>query len=830
MPTPRSKSLLTHLAAFASFLVVAMIFCKPAMQGMVLRQDDNIQWRAMYEDQRRVKEQTGNQPLWTKQMFSGMPAYQISLEAPNPISFQHLYSLFTSILPKPVHFFVLACLSFYFLALAFQANPFVGILGGLAYAYATYHPVIIGAGHDTKMVSLALMPMLVGAIHLIFQRRYLIGTALSAVAASLLIGANHPQISYYTILILGAMTLAELVYAFRAKDYRHMATSLALAVSAGLLGVACNAVLLATTYEYSKESIRGGSMLADKQSPNDQNGLNKEYALSYSIYKTEPLVMMFPRIYGGSTGNLEVSEDKSKAIEALQQMPPELGQQLQSYLQFYWGGISQGTSGPPYAGAIISFLALLALTVLPNRHKYWMVPVTLFAFALSWGHYFEGFNVFMLEHLPFYNKFRAPSMVMVIPTLLFALAAVMALQELLFVEVSPTSMKQYRKGLYVVAGVFIVALAVYFSSNFTSETDKSLLEQVKQIPDASQRDVILRHVQDFQQGLREDRKSLFTGDLLRSLLLAGVAGLAIWLRLRGVIKGSVALASIGLLMLMDIFPIDVEYLNESNYVEEEGIAEVFTPAPYNLEIAKDTGSYRVLDLSRGVSAAFNGNALTAVFHRSIGGYHAAKLSIYQDLIEKQLYKYPDCQPTLDMLNTRYVIFNDPATNQITFRYNPSAAGDCWFVASVRTERQVQKVMGALDSLHVLSEAIVEADLGQQITKTAGDSIWLQRNNHDEIQYHARSAGGGFAVFSEVYYKPGWEAYIDGEKATIYKTNYVLRGLYVPAGEHDIRFEFKPDTYYGSMKVGIAASAVVWLLLGSSAAHAWRRQRSQKGSS
>jgi len=195
--------------------------------------------------------------------------------------------------------------------------------------------------------------------------------------------------------------------------------------------------------------------------------------------------------------------------------------------------------------------------------------------------------------------------------------------------------------------------------------------------------VILRHVQDFQQGLREDRKSLFTGDLLRSLLLAGVAGLAIWLRLRGVIKGSVALASIGLLMLMDIFPIDVEYLNESNYVEEEGIAEVFTPAPYNLEIAKDTGSYRVLDLSRGVSAAFNGNALTAVFHRSIGGYHAAKLSIYQDLIEKQLYKYPDCQPTLDMLNTRYVIFNDPATNQITFRYNPSAAGDCWFVASVR---------------------------------------------------------------------------------------------------------------------------------------------------
>lgn len=824
MSTLRFKNLLPHLTALVCFAAVAMIFCKPAMQGMVLRQDDNIQWRAMYEDQRRVKEQTGKQPLWTNRMFSGMPAYQISLEAPNPISFQHVYGLFTSILPKPVHFFVLACLSFYFLALAFRVNPYLGIIGGLSYAFATYHAVIIGAGHDTKMVSLALMPMLVGAIHMIFDRRYLSGTALAAVAATLLIGANHPQISYYTLLVIGAMTLGELIRSGMARDFRHMATALLLSLSAGLLGLACNAVTLATTYEYSKESIRGGSVLADEKSPNDRTGLNKDYALSYSLFKTEPLVMMFPRIYGGSTGNLEVAEDKSKTIEALQQMPPELGQQLQSYMQFYWGGISQGTSGPPYSGAIVSFLAILALTALPNRQKYWMTPLVLFAFTLSWGHYFEGFNVFMLKYLPFYNKFRAPSMVMVIPTLIFAMAAVLALQELLFGDTSADASKRFRKGLWFVAGVFVAAGILYLTSSFTSETDKSLLEQVRQIPDAGQRDVILRHVQDFQQGLKEDRKSLFTGDLMRSLILSGLAGLCLWLYMRGTLNRSVAMSVIGILIMIDILPIDAKYLNEDNYVEEDGLMQVFTPAPHNLEIAKDTGNYRVLDLSRGVSAAFNGNAFTSVFHHSVGGYHAAKLSIYQDLIEKQLYRYPNCQPVLDMLNTKYIIYNDPATQQTTFQTNPGAAGDCWFVNSVRTLKQPQLVISALDSLRVASEAVIETELTQAITKAPGDSVWLLKDDHDELRYHARTAGGGFAVFSEVYYRPGWKAYVDGKETPIYKTNYVLRGLYLAPGEHDIRFEFKPGSYYDSMKVGIAASGMVWLLLGGAAFRSSRRRR------
>jgi hypothetical protein len=293
-----------------------------------------------------------------------------------------------------------------------------------------------------------------------------------------------------------------------------MFTAFGLAAVAAILGVMCNIIVLATTYEYSKESIRGGSVLADEKSNNNKTGLNKDYALSYSFGIKEPLVMMFPRIFGGSTGNLEVSEEKSKAIEALQQMPQGLGQQLQGYLQFYWGGISSGTAGPPYSGAIICFLALLGLSFIPNKHKWWIIATTILAFMMSWGSYFEGFNVFLLENLPFYNKFRAPSMIMVIPTFLFALSAVIAAQYLLFSGEGKALLSRYKKGLYVVGAIFVFAFLVYFSSDFKSANDQQLLDQVSQISDAQQKDAILPSVRNFTNALQEDRKSLFWGDLL----------------------------------------------------------------------------------------------------------------------------------------------------------------------------------------------------------------------------------------------------------------------------------------------------------------------------
>jgi len=806
------KAIYPHLIAVVAFLIVAVIYCKPALEGKVLQQSDNIQWKAMYEDQRKAKEETGTLPLWTNGMFSGMPGYQIAMEVDNPFSIGYAFTLLTFRLPKPFYFFILASICFYLLTQIMGINPYLGIFGGLSYAFATYHPILIGAGHETKMIALGYLPAFIGGLILIYEKKHLWGLAITALFTGLLISANHPQISYYGIIIAIFMTLGYIIHWVKARAFKTMIIALGIALLGGIIGVLCNIVVLATTMEYSKESIRGGSVLADEKSNNNKTGLNKDYALSYSFNIKEPLVMMFPRIFGGSTGNLEVGEDKSKAIEALQQMPQELGQQLQGYLQFYWGGITKGTSGPPYSGAIVCMLALLGLSFLPNKHKWWMIGATVLAFMMSWGSYFESFNVFLLDHLPMYNKFRAPSMIMVIPTFLFVMSAMIAAQHLLF-EMEERSSERFKKGLYVVGAIFIIAITIYFSADFKSEGDKMLIDQVSQIQDAQQREAIMPSVRNFTNGLQEDRKSLFINDFLRSLMFVLVAAAALWLTMKKKVKANIALLVIIAFSMIDLLFIDSKYLNASNYQDPIEYEQNFSPSPVNIEISKDTSTYRVFDISNGVETAFNGNALTSVFHQSIGGYHAAKLSIYQDLIEKQLYKFPNCSPTIDMLNTKYIIFRDPQSNQISYQVNPNAAGTCWLVDTISIIKDPVKVMSSLDSLNIRTTAVIEKELKTNIsTINNGDSIWLLNNKHDEINYQSNTSGTRFAVFSEVYYKDGWKAYIDGKETDIYKTNYVLRGLIIPAGKHEIKFEFKPSSYTKGRPIAIIASGLIWILL------------------
>ena len=806
------KAIYPHLIAVVAFLIVAVIYCKPALEGKVLQQSDNIQWKAMYEDQRKAKEETGTLPLWTNGMFSGMPGYQIAMEVDNPFSIGYAFTLLTFGLPKPFYFFILASICFYLLTQIMGINPYLGIFGGLSYAFATYHPILIGAGHETKMIALGYLPAFIGGLILIYEKKHLWGLAITALFTGLLISANHPQISYYGIIIAIFMTLGYIIHWVKARAFKTMIIALGIALLGGIIGVLCNIVVLATTMEYSKESIRGGSVLADEKSNNNKTGLNKDYALSYSFNIKEPLVMMFPRIFGGSTGNLEVGEDKSKAIEALQQMPQELGQQLQGYLQFYWGGITKGTSGPPYSGAIVCMLALLGLSFLPNKHKWWMIGATVLAFMMSWGSYFESFNVFLLDHLPMYNKFRAPSMIMVIPTFLFVMSAMIAAQHLLF-EMEERSSERFKKGLYVVGAIFLFAITIYFSADFKSEGDKMLIDQVSQIQDAQQREAIMPSVRNFTNGLQEDRKSLFINDFLRSLMFVLVAAAALWLTMKKKVKANIALLVIIAFSMIDLLFIDSKYLNASNYQDPIEYEQNFSPSPVNIEISKDTSTYRVFDISNGVETAFNGNALTSVFHQSIGGYHAAKLSIYQDLIEKQLYKFPNCSPTIDMLNTKYIIFRDPQSNQISYQVNPNAAGTCWLVDTISIIKDPVKVMSSLDSLNIRTTAVIEKELKTNIsTINNGDSIWLLNNKHDEINYQSNTSGTRFAVFSEVYYKDGWKAYIDGKETDIYKTNYVLRGLIIPAGKHEIKFEFKPSSYTKGRPIAIIASGLIWILL------------------
>jgi hypothetical protein len=823
------KRIVPHIIAIVVFLVVALIYCKPALEGKVLQQHDVTQWKGMAQNSFQYKDQNGTFPLWTNGMFGGMPAYQIAMSNTNPISVGYIGYILNPGLPKPVGFFFLACICFYFLTQVLNINSYIGIVSALGYAYATYNPIIVAAGHDTKMQAIGYLPALIGSLLLIYDKKYWWGAACTALFTALLLSANHLQITYYSFIIIAIMSIAFAIRCFKTKETNHLWKSAGIAIGAAFLGILVNAVTLLTTYEYSKKTIRGGSVLADAKTNVTKTGLSKDYALSYSIYKTEPLVLMFPRLYGGSSNNMEMTEDKSKAIEALQQMPQQLAQQIQGALQFYWGGIDGvGTSGPPYAGAIICVLALIGFSVVDRKYAAWIGATIMLTLMMSWGKYFEGFNVALLKYLPMYDKFRAPSMILVVPTFLLSMLGALTLDKILYATNRELLWDKYKRGLMIVGSVFIVALLVYFTADFSSDADKSLLQQVNSIPDAQQRDAILTPVKSFIEGLEADRQSLFMGDILRSLLFGLVVIVVLYFAVKNKIQGLAATAIIGVFVLIDLFGINSKYLNANNYQDAAEYETSFTPSAADQSILKDTGYYRVLDVSRGISNAFNGGALSAYFHKSIGGYHPAKLSIYQDLIEKQLYNFPNCLPVLNMLNTKYLIGPDPQTNQPIAQQNANALGAAWFVKGIRFEKGPAAVMNALTYFNPKDSAIADEAVKAQITQPTGfdsiASIRLQYNNNDVAAYSSNSSIAQFAVFSEIYYDAGWEATIDGKEATIVPINYVLRGLQIPAGKHDIVFSFEPRSYTLGKKAAMGSSIVIWLLLIGAAIGSYRKSK------
>lgn len=832
MKTFQWKSLLPHVIAVAVFLVVALIYCKPTLEGKVLQQHDIIQWKGMAQNSFQYREKHGHFPLWSNGMFSGMPAFQITSVGSNPISIGFVGDVLTLNLPKPISFFFLACVCFYFLSQVLRVNPYIGIFGALSYAYATYNPIIISVGHDTKMLAIAYLPAFVASLLLLYNKKYIWGTALTALFTGLLIAVNHLQITYYGFLVALVISIGFGIDWLKKKEYKRIAVSAGLVVLAALLGVMVNAVSLLTTYEYSKYTIRGGSELADGKSSTTKTGLTKDYAMSYSMYKTEPLVMMFPRIYGGSSGNLEVSEDKSKAIQSLQEMPQQLGQVVQGALQFYWGGIYEngGTAGPPYIGAIVCFLALIGFVILDGKHKWWILAACILTIVMSWGKYFEGFNSFLLSSLPMYNKFRAPSMIIVVPTLLLSMMAIMALNKIITDPDREQLFLKYKKGLIIAGSVFVLALLVYFMSDFTGQSDKQFNEQfmpqIANIPDQQQKASIEGSVKSFFSALREDRKGLFMGSIMRTFLFVAIAAIGLLLYLKRKINAMVVTIALGAFSFIDLIVIDNFYLNDKHYQDAGDYDSNFKPTAIDEQILKDTGYYRVFDFTYGASAAFNGGALPSYFHKSIGGYHPAKLSIYQDLIEKQLYQFPNCLPVIDMLNTKYIIASQ--NGQQVVQQNPNALGAVWFVKGITYEKNQAAVMTALSDFNPKDTALLdESYRGKNLVSSGADStasIKLVYNDNDIIEYQSTSKNTEFAVFSEVYYDAGWVATIDGKEAPIIRTNYVLRGLQVPAGNHRIVFEFKPASYYRGNTAAIGASAVIWLMLIGAVVSALRKPK------
>ncbi|GGB14203.1 hypothetical protein [Puia dinghuensis] len=807
------RSSLPHLIAIVVFVVVAVVYCRPAYENKVLEQEDVLQWQGMAHNSFKYKETHGHFPLWSNGMFSGMPAYQIAMDSQS-VSIPNLfYSLLTLYLKKPASFFFLACICFYFLCGVLRVHPSIGIIGGLAYAYATYNAVIVAVGHDTKMQSIALLPGIIGSLILICERKYWLGIVLTSLFTALMVSFNHMQIVYYTMIIAGGLFLGYAISWIRHREYRRLVRTLALVMGATLIGILSNAVNLFTTFDSSQETIRGGSELADGKGNYTHDGLGEQAAFDFSMYKLEPFVMFIPDIYGGST-DLQLPPDRSRAARVLQKLPPRLAAQIgESGPRYYWGGVGELFSGPPYVGAIIILLALAGFFILDNKHKWWILAVCIATIVMSWGGYFPAFNRFLLRYLPMYNKFRAPSMILVVPTFLFCMMAVLTLQEIVQAENRPALWRRYVRGLLFIAGIFILLAGLYFRFDYASEYDAGLLKKAATLGDGA-----VQMIQTFVTALRGDRQQLFAQSILRSLGLVLGAALVITLYIRRIIRPGLLLAIIGCLAFADVITIDLNYLNDDNYKARDDYQQNFAATNADSTIMADKDYFRVFDLRDSMSNTLTYGAMTAYFHQSIGGYHAARLKIYEDLISRQLFNFPHCTPVIDMLNTKYIIRRATAGGDSIVQ-NKASLGPVWFVHGVQFEPTAKDVMNALTQFDPHGKAILfTADSARvsppDTTADAHDTakIILVKNDNDEITYLSQSHHRQFAVFSEVYYSRGWGAWIDDKEAPIIRTNYVLRGLSIPPGRHVIRFFFRPLSYYLGRQIQWMASIIFLLMV------------------
>ena len=820
------KSLLPHAIAVGIFLIVAVIFCKPALEGKVLEQSDVSHWKGMAQDLFNYKEKHGQYPLWNNHLFGGMPAYQIAMEAANPITPVYFHQLFMLFMGKPIGYFFLLCIGFYFLSQVIRIKPWIGILGSIAYAYATYDPIIIAVGHDTKMQAMGYMPALLGALWLIYKKEYRWGAALTALFGCLLIAMNHLQVTYYFLIMAGFMTLTFVFQWIKQKDYKHMGISLALALSMGLLAVGPNIVSLATTRDYANATMRGSSIMLDSTGKAKQSkGLEIDYAFYYGSYGlAETYTFLVPGIYGGSSGNgreLDISSNFAK--KAIEKGISE--DQAAAVCRFYANILGASAydfwSGIFWCCNLLSCLYLVWFTSKPGIVGGYFLFVLL-AIIMSWGSNFLSVNSFLFNNLPLYNKFRAPSIILILPQLLFPLLGMMALQQFLFEEKNKAfALAGLKKSVYITGAFLLGAVLLYFSFDYAGKDDyiKNMLAQSL----GGNQD----EANGFYNALKEDRRSLFGSDLLRSILFIAAAVGLLWLAIQQKIKTSYALIAILVLSSADLLTVGKRYLNENNFTDAEVFNEAeFAPTPIDQQILSDTSKPRVLNLT--VDAYTD--AKTAYHHRSVGGYHPAKLSIYNDLISFQLKKQPMNLAVLNMLNTRYVIVPDQQTGQPGLQVNSAALGHAWFVKGIRYEKDAGTVMKAMNQFSPADTAIIEESYKSAISVTpvydSAASITQVINDNDIIRYRSSSNTNQLAVFSEIFYDRGWKASIDGKEVPIVKANYVLRALAIPAGNHEIVFEFKPASYYNSAKIAVITSAPIWILLILSIFFSLRKKREE----
>lgn len=817
------KAVLPHVYAVLIFLGLSFIFCSPVLEGMELQQGDNINWKAMSSEAVKFYEQTGETPLWTNTLFGGMPTYQIFMHFDNFTAYLH--NVFTLGLPKPANYLFMGMLGFYFLLCVMRFRNWVALIGGIAVGLSTYNMSLIAAGHDTKMFCLTYMPAVIAGILLTYRGRLWLGGIITSLMLCLLIMNNHYQILYYTLIISFIIGVAHLVHAIRSKTLPQYAKATGVLLVFGMLAVLPSTVHLWTTYEYGKYTMRGGhselTPLPGSGEVKSSDGLERGYAFEWSQGPLETLTILIPNLYGGSANeNIGTSSETYKELTAVG-VPAAQAESFVGSVPLYWGP-QPFTGGPSYYGAAIIFLFVLAILLVKDWQKWWILAAIAFAIILAMGKNFALINNFLFDYMPMYNKFRTPTVAMVIPQILMPLLGCWVLNEVVTGQYAkPELLKQLKKAVYIAGGLCLLfILASFGMMNFTAEADGA--QSLYQRYFGNNPDVM----QKMLNAIISDRASALRSDAFRSLfIILLVAGL-IWLLMKDKIKLPVFFLLTGLIVTFDLWQIDKRYLNKENFVTPSDYSNLFAPSPVDQAIKQDPDPYyRVLNVTQNILA----DAMTSYHHKSIGGYHAARLSLYQDIIDRQITK--NNMQVLNMLNTKYVIMPDQQ-GQLTYQRNPGAKGNAWFVSQIKWAANADEEMNILNSLQVDDTAVVDARFkagleNYTFSKDSAANIKLTKYGLNELQYQSHNSQNGFAVFSEVYYPKGWNVYIDNKPGEIVRANYVLRAVKIPAGDHQITLRFEPRSYYvGNLVSRYSSILMLLLFFGALGTEIWKKFRKE----
>lgn len=809
-----NKNILTkftpHLIAILLFTVISFIYFKPVLQGKQLLGHDSESWMCMAKETVDFNKTNDDVTLWTNSMFGGMPTYQISMSQPyNLIKYvEQLITLY----PATVYNLMLYFIGFYILLLAFRVKPWLAIVGSIAFAFASYNFIIILAGHNSKAITIAYMAPLIGGVFMAYRSSKIGGALATALFLSLAIRANHVQILYYTLLILLFFGVVEFIYSLKDKQLKSFFQSTGLLVAAAVIAMGMNATSLITTYEYGEYTMRGKSNGLTVDTQNSQHGLNKDYITQWSYGKAETMTLLIPDFYGGaSAGTLDAESKTAEKIKSFG--VPNVEKVMKDFqLPLYWGD-QPGTSGPVYLGAIVIFLFILSFFLVEKRILYWLLPMILLTLFLSWGKNLMWLTDFFIDYVPMYNKFRTVSMMLVATGFGITLLALLALKEALSMENGKE--KLLRPVIYsaaITAGVALVfALLPSLAGSFVSPGDAQFTGDYAFL----------------KETLPLDREAMLRSDAWRSVGFVLAAALLMWLFIKGTLKTNTVIALFGVLFLADLAPVAKRYLNDNSFERKRKMETLIEPSNADKQILTDKSNYRVLDASVNI---FN-DSKPSYFHKNIGGYHAAKLRRYQELINMQIEgeigqlfgafgrakTFTEIAPTLDslgvlnMLNMKYVIYNKEAAPLV----NPSCNGNAWLVKNVRIAADANEEMKLVGEINTKNEVVVDKQFQSLVPATivpdSSANIALKSYKPNHLVYTFNSATDQLAVFSEIYYDKGWNAYINGEKVPYLRANYLLRAMPLKKGNYEVEFKFEPVSY--SIGNTIALSSSIILILG-----------------